>query len=62
MDKLRTIVASPITYVIGFAASGALSIAVGIGVEIGAGWGLAVLGAFLLAASAYITKGMTKNG
>ena len=62
MKKLAALVLSPITYVVGFAVSGAVSIAIGVGIEIGLGWGLTVLGVFLLAASAYITKGLPAHG
>lgn len=55
---LRSVAASPYTYVFGFSAVGASSIVAGIALLAGAGFALLSVGAFLLIAAAYITRGL----
>lgn len=52
---------SPLTYVVGFAVLGAALSVAGVAVLSGVGWALVTAGAFLLAAAAFITRGMS-NG
>ena len=59
MKKLAAIAAHPMTYVLAFAAGGAVCAVAGVALLVGAGWALVASGAFLLAAAGYITKGMT---
>lgn len=59
---LAAIAINPLTYVLGFAVLGAVSIVSGIAVLAGIGWAMIASGAFLIAAAAFITKGMTPNG
>lgn len=59
MKKITAIAAHPMTYVLTFAAGGAVSVVAGVAVLVGLGWALVAAGAFLLAAAGYITKGMT---
>lgn len=61
MKKLAAIAAHPMTYVLAFAAGGAVFAVAGVAVLAGAGWALVAAGSFLLAAAAYITRGMA-NG
>ncbi|WP_202844793.1 hypothetical protein [Luteimonas saliphila] len=60
--KLAAFAANPMTYVLGFALCGAVSVVSGVALLAGAGWALVASGAFLLAAAGYITKGLTPNG
>ena len=62
MKKIAALAANPLTYVLGFAMAGAVSIVAGVAVLLGLGWALVASGCFLILASAYITKGMTPNG
>ena len=59
MKNIAAIAAHPMTYVLAFAAGGAVSVVAGVAVLAGPGWALVSAGAFLLAAAGYITKGMT---
>ena len=60
--KLAALAANPMTYVLGFALSGAASVVAGVAILSGAGWALVSAGAFLIAAAGYITTGMKPNG
>lgn len=60
--KLAALAVDPLTYVFGFALLGAVSVVSGIAVLAGAGWALVASGVFLIAAAAYITKGLKPNG
>lgn len=59
--KFGLLAASPLTYVVGFAMLGAALSVAGMAVLAGVGWALVTAGAFLLAAAAFITRGMS-NG
>jgi len=61
-NALRAIVASPMTYVLGFGSLGASSIVVGSALLWGIGTALIVAGAFMLAAAGVVVKGMKLNG
>lgn len=60
--KLAALAANPMTYVLGFALCGAVSVVSGVAILAGAGWAMVATGAFLLAAAGYVTKGMSPNG
>jgi hypothetical protein len=60
--QLAEIVRHPMTYVLGCALCGATSVTAGMAVIAGPGWGMVTAGAFLLAASWYITQGLKPNG
>jgi hypothetical protein len=62
MRTLAALAANPLTYVLGFAVAGAVSIVSGVAILVGSGWALVASGVFLIAGAAYITKGMTPNG
>ena len=62
MKTLKALAANPIAYVVGLSVAGALSVVVGVGLLAGAGWSLVALGAFLIAAASFITKGLKPNG
>lgn len=62
MEALAKLLANPMTYVLGFALSGAVSVVAGVALLAGAGWALVACGALLFAAAGYITKGLTPNG
>jgi hypothetical protein len=62
MKMLAALAANPLTYVLGFAIAGAVSIVAGVAILAGSGWALVASGIFLIAGAAYITKGMTPNG
>lgn len=62
MNRIKALAINPFTYVVGFGVAGALSIVAGIGLLFGAGWALVSVGAFLIAAASYITKGMKADG
>lgn len=62
MKVLAALVANPMTYVLGFAFAGAASIVTGMAILAGAGWALLTAGVFLIAAAAFITRGMSPNG
>ena len=59
---LAGLAANPMTYVLGFAIGGAVSIVAGVAVLLGAGSALLAAGFFLIAAASYITKGLKPNG
>lgn len=59
--KFAAVAANPMTYVLGFALCGAVSVVSGVAVLAGAGWAMVAAGVFLIAASGYITKGLTPN-
>lgn len=58
---LKAIAKSPLTYVVCFGVFGAVSVVCGVAYLAGLGWALVSSGVFLLAAAAYITRGMTPN-
>jgi hypothetical protein len=62
VNRIKALAMNPFTYVVGFALVGALSIVAGIGLLFGTGWALVSIGAFLIAAASYITKGMKADG
>jgi hypothetical protein len=62
MKKLAALAVNPMTYVLGFAFSGAASVVAGVGILAGSGSAFIAAGVFLLAAAAYITRGMTPDG
>lgn len=62
ITKLAALAANPLTYVLGFSVAGAVSIVIGVFILAGSGFSLLTAGAFLIAAAAIITKGMTPNG
>lgn len=57
-SAIRAFIASPYTYVIGFALIGAVSITAGIEALFGMGYALLSAGVFLLLAAAFISKGL----
>lgn len=61
-EALASLAANPLTYVLGFAVGGAVSVVSGVAILAGTGWALVASGAFLIAASGYITQGMKSNG
>lgn len=61
MKKILAALAHPMLYVLLFALAGAACVVCGVIMLLGVGWGLVSAGVFLLAASAYITRGIT-NG
>lgn len=60
--QFMAIAANPMTYVLGFALCGSVSIVAGVAILAGAGWAMVAGGAFMIAAAGYITKGLTPNG
>lgn len=61
-EALQAALASPMTYVLGFALLGASSIVAGAAIIWGAGPALIAAGAFLLVAAGVVVKGMKLNG
>lgn len=59
--RVSALAVNPLSYVVGFAVSGAALIVSGVGVLVGTGWALATAGAFLIASAVFITRGMS-NG
>lgn len=61
MKKILATLAHPMLYVLLFALAGAACVVCGVIMLVGVGWGLVAAGGFLLAASAYITRGITSG-
>lgn len=59
---LAALAASPMTYILGFAVTGAASIVTGVAILAGAGWALVTAGVLLITAAWYLTRGMSPNG
>lgn len=59
---MKSMLANPLTFVLLFAVAGAASIVAGVAILAGTGWALVSAGPFLIAASAFIAKGMSANG
>ena len=59
---VRRIALHPLTYVLGFCASGAGLIVAGVAILAGTGYALVTAGVALIAGARFISRGMTSDG